>query len=174
VTADLTVAELFKQLRTDTCNPANHKLFHRKPRTGECARGRSSLDRIAWYEGNVNKIKRVTATTAIAIAGLGLAGLGAASIAEAQPGPSVGYHWCPGEWWDPGWGDNWDYGRCHDDFYFDGEPRDRDHWHGRGQWPGGWEGPGPGGHGQEGPGGAGHGGGNHSDGGGHGGGGHGH
>ena len=62
-------------------------------------------------------------------AGLGLAGLGAAALAEAQPAPFPDYHWCPGQWWDPGWGDNWDGGRCHDDHWFDGEGRDRDHWH---------------------------------------------
>ena len=36
--------------------------------------------------------------------------------------PLPDYHWCPGQFWDPGWGNNWDWGRCHDDFYFDGEP----------------------------------------------------
>ena len=61
--------------------------------------------------------------------------MGAASIAEAQPaGPLPDYHWCPGQFYDPGWGNNWDWNRCHDDFYFDGEPRDQGHWHG----PGGW------------------------------------
>ena len=38
--------------------------------------------------------------------------------------PLPDYHWCPGQFWDPGWGSNWDWGRCHDDGYFDGEPRD--------------------------------------------------
>ena len=46
--------------------------------------------------------------------------------------PLPDYHWCPGQFWDPGWGNNWDWGRCHDDVYFDGEPHDRDHWHGHG------------------------------------------
>ena len=41
-------------------------------------------------------------------AGLGLAGLGAAAVAQAQPAPFPDYHWCPGQWWDPGWGNNWD------------------------------------------------------------------
>jgi hypothetical protein len=66
-------------------------------------------------------------------AGLGLAGLGAAAVAEAQPAPFApfpAYHWCPGQWWDPGWGRNWDFGRCHDDHWFDGDPRDQGHWHG--------------------------------------------
>jgi len=71
------------------------------------------------------------------------------------------YHWCPGQWWDPGWGNNFDWGRCHDDFYFDGEPHDRDHWHGYGDWhpdgPGGpgWDHDHPGGWGPGGPGGPG-------------------
>jgi hypothetical protein len=70
-------------------------------------------------------------------AGFGLAGLGAAAVAEAQPGPVPDYHWCPGQPWDPGWGNNWDWNRCHDDNYYDGDPRDADHWHGPGQYPGG-------------------------------------
>jgi hypothetical protein len=93
----------------------------------------------------VKNIKRIAAATALTT-GLGLAGLGAASVAEANPGPMPDYHWCPGQWWDPGWGQNWGWDRCHDDFYFDGEPRDQGHWHGYGPWhpdgPGGW---GPGG-----------------------------
>jgi hypothetical protein len=44
------------------------------------------------------------------------------------------YHWCSGEFWHPEWGFNWDFGRCHDDWYYDGEPRDQWHWHGNGPW----------------------------------------
>src|ERR1700730_10722177 len=100
--------------------------------------------------------------------GLGLAGLGAASVAEAYPGPMPDYDWCAGQFWDPGWGNNWDGGRCHDDFYGDGDPPDRDHWNGPGDWRAdggrGWDrdhpgGPGgPGGRGWGGPGGGGWGG----------------
>jgi hypothetical protein len=80
-------------------------------------------------------IKRVAAATLITTAGFGLACLGAASLAEAQPaGPMPHYHWCPGQFFDPHWGNNWDQGRCHDDFYFDGEPHDGGHWHGPGPW----------------------------------------
>jgi hypothetical protein len=109
----------------------------------------------------VINIKQIAAATAIT-AGLGLAGVGAASVAEAQPaGPLPDYHWCPGQFYDPGWGNNWDWNRCHDDFYFDGEPRDQGHWHGPGGWhpdgPGPWDHPGgyggpPGGPGWQGPG----------------------
>ena|ERR1700751_2538428 len=81
----------------------------------------------------VKNILRITASTVVISAGLGLAGLGAAAVAEAQPAPFApfpDYHWCPGQWWDPGWGRNWDFGRCHDDHWFDGDPRDQGHWHG--------------------------------------------
>src|ERR1700730_17439790 len=94
----------------------------------------------------MTNIKRIAAATAI-VSGLGLAGVGAASVAEAQPmAPLPDYHWCPGEFWDPGWGNNWDGGRCHDDGFFDGEPRDGGHWHGQGPWQGGpgWNNNGPG------------------------------
>lgn len=97
----------------------------------------------------MKNIKRIAAATALTT-GLGLAGLGAASVAEAYPGPMPDYHWCPGQFWDPGWGNNWDWGRCHDDGFYDGEPRDRDHWHGQGDFggpggPGPWDHGGPGG-----------------------------
>lgn len=52
------------------------------------------------------------AATALAIGGLGLAGLGIATQAQAHPGPFP--QWCPGEFWDPGWGNNWDWNNCHD------------------------------------------------------------
>jgi hypothetical protein len=76
----------------------------------------------------MKKIAHV-ASTVVMTAGLGLAGLGGAAVAQAQPPPLPDYHWCPGQWWDPGWGDNWDGGRCHDDHWFDGEARDQGHWH---------------------------------------------
>jgi hypothetical protein len=82
---------------------------------------------------DVKNILRVAASTVVMSAGLGLTGLGVAAVAEAQPAPFAPlpeYHWCPGEWWDPGWGHNWDFGRCHDDHWYDGEPRDQGHWHG--------------------------------------------
>jgi len=78
----------------------------------------------------VKNILRLAASTIVMTSGLGLAGLGVAAVADAQPAPFPQYHWCPGDRWDPGWGDNWDRGRCHDDHWFDGEPRDQGHWHG--------------------------------------------
>ena len=96
---------------------------------------------------------RLAASTIVLSSGLGLAGLAAAAVAEAHPAPFPAYHWCPGDRWDPGWGNNWDGGRCHDDGYYDGEPRDHDHWHGYGDWhpDNGW-GPGGPGWGPGGPG----------------------
>lgn len=86
-----------------------------------------------WYDGGMN-IKRMAAAAALTT-GLGLLGVGAASIADAQPAaPLPDYHWCPGQFFDPAWGPNWDMGRCHDDNFFDGEPHDQGHWHGRGPW----------------------------------------
>lgn len=91
----------------------------------------------------MKNIRKIAAATAIS-AGFGLAGVGAASIAEAQPlAPLPGYHWCPGQFYDPAWGNNWDWNRCHDDGYYDGELRDQGHWHGYGPWQGGPGGPGP-------------------------------
>jgi hypothetical protein len=92
---------------------------------------------MTWYDDDVKNAKRVAAATVITTAGFGLAGLGAASVAEAFPGPAgplPDYHWCPGQFFDPHWGNNWDPGRCHDDSYFDGEPHDAGHWHGPGPW----------------------------------------
>jgi hypothetical protein len=81
----------------------------------------------------MKNITRIATSSLVMTAGLGLASLGATAVAEAQPiAPPPTYHWCPGEWWDPGWGDNWDGGRCHDDFYRDGDPHDQWHWRGDG------------------------------------------
>lgn len=108
----------------------------------------------------MRKYARFAASTAIVTAGLGLAGLGAATEAQAQPGPFPEYHWCPGQPWNPGWGNNWEWNTCHDDFHrdIDGYNHDRDY---RGPGPGGWNGHGDGDGGN----------GGNGDGGGHGGGG---
>jgi hypothetical protein len=97
------------------------------------------------------------ATTMLVSGGLGLAGLGLASgPAQAEPGPFSAYHWCPGDFWDPGWGFNWEGGVCHDDFHrdIDGDNHDRD-WRAdqrgdQGQWQRGDQGPDQ--HGDRGPG----------------------
>ncbi|MDA3662424.1 hypothetical protein PFJ02_10190 [Mycobacterium xenopi] len=78
------------------------------------------------------------AASAVAITvGWWLTGLGAAAVAGAQAPPFPAYHWCPGDYWDPSWGDNWDWDRCHDDHWYDGEPHDLEHWHGLEPYPGG-------------------------------------
>jgi hypothetical protein len=89
----------------------------------------------------MRNIMRIATSSLVLTGGLGLAGLGAAAVAEAAPiAPPPAYHWCPGEFWDPVWGPNWEGGRCHDDFYRDGEPHDQWHWRGGGDrdhWQGG-------------------------------------
>jgi hypothetical protein len=71
----------------------------------------------------MKKTVRIIAATAAIAAGMGLAGIAVATDAHAQPGPLP--TWCPGDWWDPGWGDNWDRGGCHDNFRGGwGGPRD--------------------------------------------------
>ncbi|HEY1440249.1 MAG TPA: hypothetical protein VGF65_05320 [Mycobacterium sp.] len=53
----------------------------------------------------------VLAAGGLALSAFGLAG----SIAQAAPVPAPRYHWCPGEKWDPAWGNyNWDWNQCHD------------------------------------------------------------
>jgi hypothetical protein len=72
---------------------------------------------------------------AAVVAGLGLSGLGAATEAQARPGPFP--RWCPGDFWDPGWGPNWDWGGCHDSWRGPGpDPYPDPHW-GPGWGPGG-------------------------------------
>ena len=54
---------------------------------------------------------------AAAAGGLAASMLGLASgTAQAAPPPAPVYHhhWCPGDRWDQGWGNNSDWGRCHD------------------------------------------------------------
>ncbi len=85
----------------------------------------------------------IAASAAIAASGLGLAAT--ANAAPALPAPN--YHWCPGEFWNPIWGFNWEFGECHDDWHrdHDGDWHDRDwrgdrgdhgdwHDHDRGDW----------------------------------------
>jgi hypothetical protein len=54
----------------------------------------------------------------------------ASGTAQAEPpfGPPPLYHWCPGEFWHPEWGFNFDWTTCHDDFHrdIDGDNHDRD------------------------------------------------
>ena len=72
---------------------------------------------------------RPAAVAVLMSGGVGLTGLGVASgIAQAAPVPAPLYHWCPGDFWDPGWGFNWEWFACHDDWHrdIDGDWHDRD------------------------------------------------
>jgi hypothetical protein len=105
-----------------------HGGVDRKSRkTGEhAARGRNRC-----YKGLMTNTARVVTATAAMAAALGFAGLGTATVAQAQPlRPFPEYHWCPGEPWNDAWGNNFSVDGCHDDHYFDGQPRDEAHWHG--------------------------------------------
>ena len=54
------------------------------------------------------------------MAGLGLSLGTAGAVVGAMPE----YHWCPGDNFDPGWGNNWEPNACHDDFHRDGDGGD--------------------------------------------------
>jgi hypothetical protein len=70
---------------------------------------------VRWVNSKAMKIYFRLAEAIFAITlGLGLVGVGAAPEAQAQPGPFP--QWCPGDFWDPGGGDNWDGGHCHDNW----------------------------------------------------------
>lgn len=65
-------------------------------------------------------------STVLAAGGLGLSGLGLTTgVAQAFPAPAPAdhHHWCPGDRWDQGWGNNSDWNNCHDwDDNFAGMP----------------------------------------------------
>ena len=54
----------------------------------------------------------VLASGGLAVTGLGLAG----GIAQGAPPPAPSSRWCPGDQWNPVWGNisDWDWGHCHD------------------------------------------------------------
>ena len=72
----------------------------------------------------VTTLARCAATTFIVATGLGLAGVGGATVAAAQVGAFPSYHWCPGDFWHPEWGFNFDWTTCHDDHHRDGDGDD--------------------------------------------------
>ncbi len=56
-------------------------------------------------------------TGALAAGGVAMSLFGLASgTAQAAPAPApmYHYHWCPGDPWNSGWGNNWDPNGCHD------------------------------------------------------------
>jgi hypothetical protein len=66
--------------------------------------------------------------------GFGLASVSTTTNAYADnppyPWPFVGYHWCPGQPFDPAWGPQWEPTTCHDAHHRDkdGLVRDGDYW----------------------------------------------
>jgi hypothetical protein len=68
----------------------------------------------------MNTVKRCIAAAIMATAGFGLASAGAPDVwvasahADDPPWPFVGYHWCPGQPFDPAWGPQWEPTTCHD------------------------------------------------------------
>ena len=75
------------------------------------------------YGSCMNTAMRLAAAAIMATAGFGLASVSIATSAHADdpPWPFVGYHWCPGNTFDPAWGPQWDPTTCHDAHH-----RDRD------------------------------------------------
>jgi hypothetical protein len=53
----------------------------------------------------MKNVARFAAATAVMAAGLAPAGLVAATDAQARS--ALFPRWCPGDFWDPGWGPNW-------------------------------------------------------------------
>jgi hypothetical protein len=90
---------------TDRCGPQSHNHF----RSLQCVR----------------KLVELTAATVVATGTLGFAGLVLSTgTAGAVVGAMPEYRWCPGENFDPGWGNNWEPNTCHDDFHRDGDGGD--------------------------------------------------
>lgn len=64
----------------------------------------------------MGKVARFAAAAIMVTTGFGLANVVAPTDARADnpPFPFVGYHWCPGQPFDPAWGPQWDPTTCHD------------------------------------------------------------
>lgn len=64
----------------------------------------------------MNTVARCTAAAIMVTSGIGFACAGAVTSARADdpPFPFVGYHWCPGQPFNPAWGPQWDPTTCHD------------------------------------------------------------
>ena len=81
-------------------------------------------------------VTRFAATAIMVTAGFGLASVAAPSPmvtrahADNPPWPFVGYHWCPGQPFDPAWGPQWEPTTCHDAHHRDrdGTVHDGDYW----------------------------------------------
>ena len=70
----------------------------------------------------MNTVARCAAAAIMVSGGLVLTSVGTATPAQADPPwPFVGYHWCPGQPFDPAWGPQWDPTTCHDAHHRDRE-----------------------------------------------------
>jgi hypothetical protein len=65
----------------------------------------------------MNIVTRFAAAALMVTAGFGLAQPSAS--ADDPPWPFVGYHWCPGQPFDPSWGPQWNARSCHDAHHLD-------------------------------------------------------
>jgi hypothetical protein len=76
----------------------------------------------------MNTVARFAAAAIMIGTGFGLAS--AASAHADVPWPFVGYHWCPGQPFDPAWGPQWDASTCHDAHHrdMDGTVHNFDYW----------------------------------------------
>lgn len=73
----------------------------------------------------MKRLVELTATV-VATGALGFAGLALSTgVAGAVVGGMPDYHWCPGDNFDPGWGNNWEPNACHDDWHRDADGYDR-------------------------------------------------
>jgi hypothetical protein len=87
-------------------------------RAYQCRREESQL--IA--PGTKPSLKRTCVGLGASILLAGAASVGLfAGTAQAEPGLIPDYHWCPGQYYDPGWGPNWDQNVCHDDYHRDND-----------------------------------------------------
>lgn len=123
---------------------SDHWLCHRSPIAPRAqSQPRESCDvcqsHFRGYPHIMKQKLRFAAATVAMTAGLGLVGLGGAASIQAQPGTFPTDPWCPGSYWNPIWGPNWDWDHCHDS-YGGGHGYDGDHGYGP-------YGPGDGGHG---------------------------
>jgi len=81
----------------------------------------------------MSTVARFAAAAIMVGTGFGLATVGTPRTAHADnnvPWPFVGYHWCPGNPFDPNWGPQWDASTCHDAHHrdMDGTVHDFDYW----------------------------------------------
>jgi hypothetical protein len=77
----------------------------------------------------MNTLARFAAAALMVCTGFGLASATGARADDNVPWPFVGYHYCPGQPFNPAWGPQWDPTTCHDAHHrdMDGTMHDRDY-----------------------------------------------